>query len=44
MLLFDDDAEYIDTDWLMDDSFIGFCSEKVERDKLQKENEVEIDG
>ena len=26
MDLFNDDAEYIDTDWLFDDSFIGFCS------------------
>ena len=35
-----DDAEYINTDWLTDDSFIGFASEKVERDKQQKDNEV----
>lgn len=37
MLLFDDDAEYINTDWLFDDSFIGFCSERVEREKHQKD-------
>lgn len=34
--LFDDDPEYINTDWLTDDSFIGFCSEKVEREKEVK--------
>lgn len=39
MDLFNDDAEYIDTDWLFDDSFIGFCSERVEREKRLKESE-----
>ena len=37
--VFNDDAEYINTDWLTDDSFIGFCSEKVEREKDAQQNQ-----
>lgn len=39
MLLFDDDAEYINTDWLFDETFIGFASERVEKEKKAKESE-----